>query len=179
MNRMRSRFLLALLLLSGAAGTSVWADSQTAQSNQRTAIYRNISGSTQSSGWVAIFDFDDTDRSFACGEKGCFTDAGYFVEATTSADSDDVAGVLLDDSCLDDQECVFVVEGPAYTQWAGATDNTNTLGADVGTSTVSGRAGSGTLLGLTLSQCLTAGGVERNCNTDTDRKWIGVSIERN
>mgnify|MGYP001615385508 CR=1 FL=1 len=175
---MRRLFFAALLLLLSSARTA-WADSQTAQSNQIVQVYRNVSGSTLASGTGVQLDFNDTDRSFACGFKGCFVDAGHFVETTTTADDDDFVGVLLADSCLDDQECPVVIWGPALVRWAGSTDNTNTVGALVGTTTVDGQMGSGTGAGTLLSLTMTAAGAEVNGSADGETRWVFVAPDLN
>ena len=171
-----------LLALVMSLGISSWvsAESQTAQSNQVVKVFRNVSGSTLTSGTAVQLDFDDTDRNIACGFKGCFSDAGYFVETTTTADDDDFVGVLLSDSCLDDAECPVVVWGPAFVRWCGSTDNTNTLGAQVGTCNgVAGNLGSGTGAGTLLTTTLQDNGTEVNGVGDNEVRWVFIDADLN
>jgi len=178
------KILLSLAaLLVGAA--PVWAVEQWAQNLQTVKVFRNVSGSEQASGTVYVLQDASTDSNIVIGEtNGSESTLGMDVTTTTSADSDDVVGVQLDNTCGDDELCRVVTYGPALVRWCGATDNTDTRLADVGTCTVAGLAGSGTLTGTLLSLTLTqstAGGEaeEVNAGVDNDARWIFVNPQNN
>jgi len=129
--------LLALaILLSLGMGSTAYADGMTdvvgATTLARTTrTVFNDSGSTLTSGTVVIWDNDDTE----------FDDSGYpYVTVTTTADDDWVAGVLVTGSCPNQALCEIVVDGPALTLCADATDAVAEDTA-VATSTVSGQCG--------------------------------------
>ena len=152
-------------------------------------IFRNVSGSTQTSGTGYVLQDNSTDANVLVGRTfGNESSLGLDVTTTTSADSDDFVGVQIDDSVVDDGLVRLVTYGPAIARWCGSTDNTNTRLADVGTCTVAGNLGSGTLAGtllsLTLNQFGTADTVgttagEGNGFADNELRWIWVQPQNN
>lgn len=187
MNTLR-KFLLGAVLVGLAA--PVWAAELPADATnlREVRIFRNVSGSTQTSGTGYILTDNSSDANVLVGRTfGAESSLGLDVTTTTTADSDDFVGVQLDDSCLDDQLCRLVTYGPALARWAGTTDNTVTRLADVGTTTVAGQLGSGTLAGTLLSLTLdqqtsdtvgtTAG--ESNVSPDGDLRWVWVQPQNN
>ena len=175
--------LLAALLF--AFGASAEAIEYSAQSLRTIKIFRNVSGSTQPSGTPYVLQEAATDTNIIVGEfQESETTLGMDVTTTTTADSDDAVGVQIDPTCVDDAYCRVVTYGPVLVRWAGATDNTNTRLADVGTTTLAGSAGSGTLLGTLLSLTVTqstAGGEaeEVSASTDGEARWIFVNPQNN
>ena len=174
-------FVAALCLVAAP----VWAIEQSSQSLVDVKVFRNVSGATQSSGTAYVLQEASTDSNIVIGEfKGSDSTLGMDVTTIATADSDDFVGIQVDDSCLDDALCRVIVWGPALAKWAGATDNTNTRLADVGTTTVAGRLGSGTLAGTLLSLTVTqttAGGEaeEINGQTDNENRWVWVQPQNN
>ena len=140
-------------------------------------IFRNVSGSTQTSGTGYVLQDANTDANVLIGtDFGRETSTGLDITTTTSADAITFVGCQLDDTCVDDGLCRVVVYGPAICRWAGSTDNTNSRLVAVGTTTVAGRLGSGTKAGLTLSLNINpdTNDVETNGATDADLRWIWV-----
>ena len=179
----------AFVLLLGM-GSAVYAEllPADARTNQRISIFRNVSGSTQTSKTAYILQDGATDTNVlvARATGGGESSLGLDVTTTTTADVGTFIGCQLDDSCLDDALCRVVTWGPALCRWAGATDNTNTRMATVGTTTVAGQLGSGTLAGLVMS--LTLRSVEDtvgtnvgevNATQDNEVRWIWVSPDNN
>lgn len=175
-----------VLSLAGVAQAEVLpADART---NQVVGLFRNVSGSTQTSGTAYILQNNSDDTNVLVAAYGSESSLGLDVTTTASADQGTFVGCQLDDTCLDDQLCRVVTRGPALCLWAGSTDNTNTRMATVGTTTVAGQLGSGTLAGLTMSLSLnevgtqdtvgTTGG-EQNGSQDSERRWIWVSPDNN
>ena len=130
---MRKWVLAFTLLLAGSE--YVWADclqviSSTTPWHCTTTVF-NDSGSALTSGSVVIWDNDDTE----------FDRNGYpYVTTTTTADSDHVAGVLVNNSCADQSLCEMVYYGWAFTRIAHSTD-AGVEDTTVATSTVAGEAG--------------------------------------
>ena len=132
---MRFRLLLAVLTMLGMASPA-WADTMTQvvasdTLARRTRVVFNDAGSNLTSGSVVVWDNDDTEF----GRNGY-----HYVTTTTTADDQWLAGVTLNDSCVDQTLCEIVVEGPAITRIAGSTDNV-TEDTLVSSSTVAGQAG--------------------------------------
>lgn len=177
--------VLAALLMGLGFGAPAWAIEFTAQSVRTVHVFRNVSGAARPSGTVYVLQEANADSNIIIGEtEGSESTLGMDVTTTTTADLDDVVGVQLDPNCDDDALCRVVTYGPAIVRWAGATDNTNTRLADVGTTTVVGQAGSGTFLGTLLSLSLTqstAGGEaeESNGAVDGEARWIFVQPQNN
>ena len=175
---------LALVVVSatGVGAATLPAD---ATNVRDIKIFRNVSGSTQSSGTGYVLQENTTDANVLVGRTfGAESSLGLDVTTTTSADSDDFVGCQVDDSVVDDGLVRVVVYGPAICRWAGSTDNTNTRLVEVGTTTVAGQLGSGTLAGQLLSLTLdqtgnnddtvgtTAG--ELNGALDNETRWVWV-----
>src|SRR3990167_12163 len=141
--RMTKRlFGVALSVLALLGATAPVVSAEHSMDNVRMAVYRNVSGSTLTSGTAVIFDTTETDVT-AGAPKTAASAVGILVDTTTSADSGLFAGVLYDDSCADDQACRFVTYGPAIVLFAGSTDGTTTEGDELGTTTRAGELGAG------------------------------------
>lgn len=139
-----SLMLAVLLLASGSAVYAVTVSSDGVRGDANvilTAVF-NDSGATLQSGAVVIWDTQAADP----------TDVGLgaYVTTTTTADSNLVAGVVHQSTILDQGVGAIQIYGPRQVLFAHATDNTGTLGAALGTTTVAGQAGSGTGLGCLL-----------------------------
>lgn len=189
MNTFR-KLLMGLAVLALGATPAMATELPADATNLRDVrIFRNVSGSTQSSGTGYVLQDNSSDANVLVGRTfGNESSLGLDVTTTTSNDSDDFVGCQLDDTCLDDQLCRVVTYGPAICRWAGSTDNTNTRLADVGTTSVAGNLGSGTLAGtllsLTLDQWGTADTVgttagELNGRQDNETRWIWIQPEKN
>lgn len=188
MSRAAAAFLMVLSL-----GQAAWAEvlPADARTNSRISIFRNVSGATQTSRTAYILQENSSDTNVLVGGTGGGESSlGLDVTTTTSADASTFIGCQVDDTCLDDQLCRVVTWGPALCRWAGSTDNTNTRMATVGTTTVAGELGSGTLAGLTMSLTLTspsgdtvdtvgttAG--EQNGSQNNELRWIWVNPDNN
>lgn len=178
------RSLVGLSLVLGL-GSMAQAGVLTADATnmREIKIFRNVSGSTQTSGTGYVLQDNSTDANVLVGQSfGNESSLGLDVTTTTTADLDDFVGCQVDDSVVDDGLVRIVTWGPAICRWAGASDNTNTRLAEVGTSTVAGQMGTGTLAGQLLSLTLdqtaadtvgtTAG--ELNGSRDNELRWIWV-----
>ena len=183
------RTFISLGLVLGLGG-QVWAEILPADATnvREVKIFRNVSGGSTSSGTGFVLQENSSDVNVLVGQTfGNESSLGLDVTTTTSADSDDFVGIQVDATCLDDGLCRLVTYGPAIARWAGSTDNTNTRLADVGTTTVAGQMGSGTLAGTLLSLTLnqqsadtvgtTAG--ELNGSSDNETRWIWVQPQNN
>lgn len=175
-----------VLGLSGSASANVLPADATNVRDIR--IFRNVSGGTTTSGTAFILTDNNSDVNVLVGQKfGSESSLGLDVTTTTSADSDDFVGCQVDDTCLDDQLCRLVTYGPAICRWAGSTDNSNTRLVDVGTTTVAGNLGSGTLAGTLLSLTLDQGAAdtvgttagELNGSGNNELRWIWVQPQNN
>lgn len=129
-------------------------------------FYFNNAGATISSGGVVVFDLTGTgvnlsrESSSASrneidvnGSDGDVDNTGTYITTTTTTDSELVAGVVDDDSCLDQSYCRVQVRGPRLVQ--GAAGDAMVQGDAVGTSTPAGTAGDAAndadgILGLAL-----------------------------
>ena len=188
MSRLLRQAAAAIVVLVGLSH-GVWAEVLPADARnlQRIGIFRNVTGSTQASMTAYILQDNNNDANVLVGSPlGGESSLGLDVTTTTSADQGTFIGCQLDDSVIDDQLVRVVMGGPALCLWAGSTDNTNTRMATVGTTTVAGQLGSGTLAGLSMSLSLqdsgdtvgtTAG--EINGRNDGERRWIWVSPDNN
>jgi len=186
---LRTLFVLSLV---ASISTPVWAEILPADATnvREVKIFRNVSGESNSSGTGYVLQENSTDTNVLVGQTfGNESSLGLDVTTTTSADSDDFVGIQIDDTCIDDGLCRLVTWGPAIARWAGSTDNTNTRLADVGTTTVAGQMGSGTLAGTLLSLTLdqrsgqadtvgTTGG-ELNGFGNNETRWIWVQPQNN
>lgn len=184
------RFLSLLVVASGWQGV-VWAGELPADATnlRDVRIFRNVSGSTQSSGTGYVLQSNSGDANVLVGRTfGNESSLGLDITTTTAADSDDFVGCQVDDTVLDDGLVRVVTYGPAICRWAGSTDNTTTRLADVGTTTVAGNLGSGTLAGTLLSLTLdqhgtadTAGTTagELNGTQDNETRWVWIQPQNN
>ena len=141
-----TKFLIALAVLLMAGGTAfaglqIGSDGVRGDSNQvLTSVYNN-SASNLTSGTVVIWD---TALSGDANE-------GAYVNTTTSADSNLVAGVVVSDTILAGGVGTICVRGPVYALYANSTDgSTDTVGTAIGTTTVAGQFGNGSGLGCIL-----------------------------
>lgn len=167
----------AALCGSGYSGT------ETHHSVLEHACYEylfNNSGSTQTSGTVVILDVSGTGVNGAtvsgdiAGDNGIdlvssdgdVDNIGTYFTTTTSADVDTVAGVVADDSCLDQTYCRVQTRGPRRVRCADSTDAI-TVSAAVGTTTVDGNCGGGSGLGRAL---------EAGNGTDGDVLWVDILL---
>ena len=176
------RYLLAaVVLFLGTAVASAAVLPADAVTNRRVSILRNVSGASTTSGTAFVLQDASTDANVLIGgAAGQESSLGLDVTTTTTADVGTFVGCQVDDTCIDDGLCRVVTWGPAICQWAGTTDNTNTRMATVGTTTVAGRLGSGTLAGLTMSLGITGtSDVEFNGIGDNDLRWIWISPDNN
>ena len=181
-----SRFLKGLALLGVLSLLGVQVASATvlpadATNNRQVGIFRNVSGATTGSGTAFILQDASSDANvLIAGDVGQEGSLGLDVTTTTSADSGRFVGCQLDDTCLDDGLCRVVTRGAALCRFAGSTDNTNTRMATVGTTTVAGNLGSGTLAGLTMSLKVTGtSDSEQNGSADNEYRWIWVDPDNN
>lgn len=134
--------LIAVLVFSGAAfawGTGGGDGSDVGQL-QETAVFFNNSGKQLLTGVVVVLDL--TGSGVTTG-----TTLGAYVTTTATADSRLVMGVVKVQA-LNQTPVVVITKGPADTQFNSA-DNPY-VGDSVGTSTVAGKAGAGTRLGVLL-----------------------------
>jgi hypothetical protein len=165
----------------GLFGTSAWANELPADATngRRVTIFRNVAGSTVKSGAGLVLQDANTDANVLIGSTfGRESSLGLDVTTTTTADVSTFVGCVVDDSCLDDQLCRLVTWGPALCQWAGSTDNgSNTRMATVGTTTVAGQLGSGTLAGINMSLSLhdNVQDTEFNGKANLELRWIWVN----
>ncbi len=152
--------LIAALALAGAVSpafaTTISSDGNRGAANQiRTAVF-NDSGSTLTSGTVVIWDTgtDETDAQL-----------GAYINTTTSADSNLVAGVTTSPSMLNQGVGTIVVYGPIQALFAASTDGgTKTAGTAVGTANgVAGQFGTGTGLGVIIAPAFTDSADSQNC----------------
>ena len=131
------RKLLAVLVLLLAGSGVAWADGlqqvvgSTTTNPHWTVTVFNDAGSDLTSGSIVVWDNDDTE----------FDRSGYpYVTTATNNGSPWVAGVTLNNTCVDQSLCEIVVYGPAITRiahsTAAAVEDTT-----VSTSTVGGQAG--------------------------------------
>ena len=162
---------LSVLALLGATAPVVSAEHS--MDNVRMAVYRNVSGSTLTSGTAVIFDTTDTDVT-AGATKSAASTVGILVDTTTTGDSGLFAGVLYDDSCADDQACRFVIYGPSIVRFAGATDGTTTEGDELGTTTVAGQVGAGNGVGRLIHN---VGVGSSNIAADGSLVWAFINQE--
>ena len=162
----RLRILLAALFSLMAAPTAWAAEHSTA--NTHAFTYRNVSGSTLSSGAAVVYSLTDADLTTGT-RIAALSNIGYLVTTTTSPDSTLFAGGLMDSTCVDDQECRFARTGAVLAQVACTTDNAEP-GNTVGTTTLAGRLGAGTtataIAGVVLSDDVA------NTGTDQCHKWV-------
>lgn len=135
---MRKLFLsiLAFLFLVGianAAGIPTGADPQNAPEVWTMSVYNN-NATDLTSGSVVVWAMssDTTDTNYAYRTM--------WVDDTVTADDINVAGVVLNDTCVAKNTCTIAVYGPVY---AVANDSTDAVTADnvVGTTTTAGRIG--------------------------------------
>ena len=159
MNRWLKVAALVGLLLGGGSpafamvcggGYSQTETSHTVFEHACYEYYFNNSGATQTSGSVVVFDTsgtgvnqsvelnasrNDVDSNANDGDvDNIFT----YITTTTTADSELVAGVVDDDSCVDQSYCRVQVRGPRVTRCG----NTDTVaGEAVCTSTTAGVCG--------------------------------------
>ena len=150
---------LSVLALLGATAPVVSAEHS--MDNVRMAVYRNVSGSTLQSGTAVIFDSTDADVTVGATKTAAST-IGILVDTTTTNDSGLFAGVLYDDTCVDDQACRFVTYGPAIVRFAGSTDGTSTAGDELGTTSRAGELGAGSGAGRLLSGTAAQGNIALN-----------------
>lgn len=181
MSHLLKSLLVVGLLVGGSGIASAAVLPADATTNRVVWLVRNVTGSTQSSGTAYIFQDSTNDANvLVAGTFGQESSLGLDVTTTTSADSNAFAGCQLDDTCLDDQLCRMVRQGPALCRWAGSTDNTNTRMATVGTTTVAGNLGSGTLAGLVMSGTLTGVSDTEVLGTgNNELRWIMVNPDNN
>lgn len=160
---MKTKFLtisLAVLLLaSGKAwALQVSSDGNRGDANAVFTAVLNDSGGTLQSGIVVIWD-TGTDESNA--------QLGAYVNTTTSADSNLVAGVVHQSSIVDQGIGAIQIYGPRQVLTADSTDRPTSAGTAVGTTTVAGQAGSGSGLGVLLR---TSGS-----GVDGENEWIFIN----
>lgn len=144
---MRAKLMLialaVLLMANGQAfALNISSDGVRGDANRiYTSVYNN-SSSDLTSGTVVIWD---TSLSGDANE-------GAYVNTTTSADSNLVAGVVASDTILaSGGRGMICVYGPIYALYANSTDgSTDTAGTAIGTSSVAGQFGNGTGLGCIL-----------------------------
>lgn len=129
------KLLLAIALLLAGSGVAFAENCPQVQSASTALVCTetvfNDQGSALTSGTVVAWDQDDTD----------FSTSGFpYVITTTTADDPYTAGVIVDNSCVDQTLCTMVTRGLVTTRIANATDDTavDTL---VGSTTVAGQAG--------------------------------------
>lgn len=173
--------VLGLLCLGStvASANSLPAD---ATNVRRISIMRNVSGAATTSGTAFVLQDANTDANVLIGSTfGKENSLGLDVTTTTSADVQTFVGCQVDDTCVDDGLCRVVTWGPALCKWAGSTDNTNSRMVQVGTTTVAGQLGSGSLAGLNMSLSLHDGvdDTEFNGKADGELRWIWVSPDNN
>lgn len=183
MSRLQSMLLGLFVWVAGTSIASASTLAADASTNQRVSIFRNVSGATTYSGTAFILQDSTSDSNVLVGtDFGQESSLGLDVTTTTSDDSLRFVGCQKSDSCLDDQLCEVVTWGPAICKWAGADDNTDTLMAAVGTTTIAGCLGAGSYAGLTMSTTLSPGHVsdtQQNGSTDGELRWIWVSPDNN
>ena len=189
MNRLLRTLMGVSLVLGLAGGVSAAILPADATNVREIHIFRNVSGSTTTSGTAFILQENSTDSNVLVGNAfGAESSLGLDVTTTTGADSDDFVGIQIDDSVVDDDLVRLVTYGPAIARWCGTTDNTDTRLADVGTCNgVAGQLGAGTLAGTLLSLTLdqttldtvgTTGG-ETNGAANNELRWVWVQPENN
>jgi hypothetical protein len=135
--QMKKLLALATLFTLGLAG-NVFADGMrnvvgptTEGAARITVSAYNDSGSDLTSGTVVIWDNDDTE----------FDRTGYpYITTVAGADSDWIAGVTLDPTCISGTMCEVVIYGWAWTRIADSTDGV-AEDTTVSTSSVAGLAG--------------------------------------
>lgn len=155
-----SLMLAVLLLASGQAmAVTVSADGDSGAANRILTAVFNDSGATLTSGTVVIWDTEAADPAAA--------GLGAYVTTTTTADTNLVAGVVHADSIVDQGIGMIQIYGPRQVLFAHATDNTATIGAALGTTTVAGQAGSGSGLGCLLRTS--------NSTVDGEIEWIFIN----
>lgn len=173
------KLVLGLGLMLGVGG-SVSANTLPADATnvREVKIFRNVTGSSTTSGTALLLQEASTDTNVLIGtDFGRESSLGLDVITSASlADTERFVGVQLDDTCVDDGLCRVVTYGPAIARWAGSTDNTNTRMATVGTTTVAGLLGSGTNAGLVMSLTINpdTNDAEGNGQTDQDLRWVFV-----
>lgn len=144
---MRAKILalaLAALLLAGGEvfALTISSDGNRGAANRILTTVYNNSSSALTSGTVVVWD------TALSGD----TNEGAYVNTTTTADSNLVAGVVVTDSIAASgglgEICVY---GPVYALYANSTDGAaDTVGTALGTTTVAGQFGNGTGLGCIL-----------------------------
>jgi len=136
--------LVALVAFNGVAYPwgSTGGDGADARQLQETAVFFNNSGTTMSTGNVAVLDLDGS--AVASG-----TTLGAYVDLIATADVASAVGIVKSTSSLDQTPVVVITKGPALAQSNDASDAV-TAGSLVGTTAAQGKMGGGTLLGIAL-----------------------------
>lgn len=183
MKKLMFVFTVASLVLSSVIGVSAGelpADATNIRSDS-IKIFRNVSGAVTTSGTAFVLQDANTDSNVLIGtDFGRESSLGLDVTTTTSDDVSTFIGCQVQDSCLDDGLCKIVTWGPALCRWAGATDNTDSRMALVGTTAIAGQLGSGTNAGLTMSLSIIPGenDTEFNGQNDGELRWIWIDPGR-
>jgi len=129
--------VLAILSFTGiayGAGIPTAVDPQNGPEVWTQEVF-NDSGSTLSSGTVVIWDYTDTDMSAISSRK-------MYVTTTTTVDDIAVAGVIVDDSLINQEVGTIAIYGPVKVRSTmSGGSGTCTAGAGVGTSATAGKIG--------------------------------------
>ena len=144
------KHITRLVVLAALLGVASPAYALHPNSLTRVQVFQNVSGSTITSYTAVVIDLSDAANAVGSSPNDSASTIGTLVNTTTSADSANFAGVLVDDQCVDDQLCRFAVEGPSLARWAGSTDDTDTDGTAIGTTTIAGELGAGNGAGYVL-----------------------------
>ena len=144
------KHLTKLVVLAALLGVASPAYALHPNSLTRVQVFQNVSGATLTSFSAVVVDLSDAANATGSSINDSAATFGSLVNTTTTADSANFAGVLVDDSCVDDQLCRFAVEGPTLARWAGSTDDSDTDGVAIGTTTVAGMLGAGNGAGYIL-----------------------------
>ena len=173
---MRTLFSIAVLLLLGTG--SAWAGDVQSTSLTTVQVFRNVAGSTLTSGTSVVLDLaaeSDVTIGDFLGESSTI---GTMVTTTSTADIAYFTGVLVDPSCADDQLCRFAVRGPVLARWCGSTDDTDTDGVVIGTCNgVAGQLGSGSGAGFVIDATDATAPGPSTGSADNSLAWVWLQPE--